>query len=329
VERQQTGGGAGALTAGAIVVVLGLLAAGIGYEQAGRVRDRERLPRIGRAVDIGGRTLNIFCSGTGSRTVILVSNAPFSGYSWLLVQRRVAVFTRACWYDAAGLGWSDPAPGPADSAAIARDLHALLQAADVPPPYVLVGNGAGGFHVRVFAARYPKEIAGIVLADSAQEDQDRRMPWIKGPVPNFLRPAQSWMAQVAGATGVTRLVAKQGSGRQPRPSGLTDEEWATITALRQQSKTFPALTKETAAWERDAEEARAAGGLRDWPLVVLSSARLADNSEHERVNRELQEDLAHLSSRGKRQLVEVPSFEWLPYTAPEAIAAAVREGMTP
>jgi hypothetical protein len=77
VERQQTGGPAGAIAGFALVLLLAAVMAGIGYEQVGRVRDRERLPRIGRAVDIGGRTLNIDCAGNGSAAVILESAGSF------------------------------------------------------------------------------------------------------------------------------------------------------------------------------------------------------------------------------------------------------------
>jgi pimeloyl-ACP methyl ester carboxylesterase len=323
VERQPTGSAAGALAGVALVAVLAVVAAGIGYEQAGRVRDRDRLPRIGRAVDIGGRTLNIECAGAGSPTVILADDGTFPGYSWLLVQRRIARFARVCWYDDAGFGWSDPAPGPRDSAAIARDLHALLKGADVRPPYVLVGTGTAGFHARVFTGRYPEEVAAMVLGDAVQEDEGRRMPWSKGPVPEFLKPVRSFMAQVAGEIGVTRLAARQDRPAFPQPEGLSDREWATIAALRRQSKVFPARAKELAAFVGDGEEARAAGGLGGRPLIVLASQRSGESPEHERIYRELQEQLARLSSRGK--LVWLNAEFPLQYTAPDAIALAVRE----
>jgi len=326
MEPQPTGRAAGAVAGTALVVLFAVLAAGIGYERVGRVRDRERIPRIGRAIDVGGRSLNIYCSGAGSPTVILQGNAPFSGCSWVLVQRRIAAFTRACWYDPAGLGWSDPAPGPGDSEAIVRDLYALLRGADIRPPYVLVGNGAGGFHVRVFTAHHPEEVAAVVFADSAQEDQGRRMPWIKGPVPEFLRPVQSFMAQMAGEIGVTRLAASK-NARRVRPQRLTESEWAMIQALERQSKTFPALAKDIAAYEQDGEEARAAGGLGDRPLIVLAGRRSGYSSEREQIGRELQEQLARLSTRGELEFVATDSLSWLPYSAPDAIAAAVQEVM--
>ncbi len=321
--REPTGSAAGALTGIALVAVLAVVAAGIGYEQAGRVRDRDRLPRIGRAVDIGGRKLNIDCSGRGSPMVILANGGTLPGYSWLLVQRRIARFTHVCWYDDAGYGWSDPAPGPRDSAAVARDLHALLQGADIRSPHVLVATGMAGFHMRVYTSLYPEEVAGMVLGDAVQEDQGRRMPWSKGPVPEFLKPVQSFMAQVAGEIGVTRLAAKQDRQVFQRPEELTDREWATITALRRQSKVFPARTKELAAFVRDGEEARASGSLGGRPLIVLASQGSDENPEHERIYRELQEQLARLSSRGK--LVWLNAEFPLQYTAPDAIVAAVRE----
>src|SRR3954469_20340506 len=116
--------GAGAF---AIALVSGLL-----FEQVQRARDREHFPQVGRSVDIGGRMLNIYCSGAGRPAVILESGAPWPifgepraiwekgaprpGYSWLWIQRELAKDTTACWYDRAGSGWSDLGPYPRDSA---------------------------------------------------------------------------------------------------------------------------------------------------------------------------------------------------------------------
>src|ERR1022692_3860793 len=134
----------------AIAVLSGLL-----YEQGQRARDREQFPPIGRSVDIGGRMLNIYCSGVGRPAVILERGAPWTfykpkemfengaprpGYGWVWIQRELAKTTTACWYDRAGSGWSDLGPYPRDSASQARDLHALLEGAGVPPPYVLVAE---------------------------------------------------------------------------------------------------------------------------------------------------------------------------------------------
>src|SRR3989442_1698136 len=81
---------------------------GFAYEQLGRSLERKRLPpQVGRSIDVGGRTLNIYCSGEGSPAVVFESGGNDPGYDWVLVQPKVARFTRTCWYDRAGVGWSD------------------------------------------------------------------------------------------------------------------------------------------------------------------------------------------------------------------------------
>ena len=83
-----------------------------------------------------------------------------------LIAPAVARDSRVCIYDRAGRGWSDPAASPPDGAQIAKDLHKLLDRAHVPGPYVLAGHSFGGLYVRTYAAKYPEEVAGLVLVDS-------------------------------------------------------------------------------------------------------------------------------------------------------------------
>ena len=106
-----------ALKSLALLIAAGLVS-GIVYEQIGRRRDRARFPQIGRSVDIGGRSLNIFCSGAGAPPVIFESGGPGPGLEWEPFQTEVSKFTQACWYDRAGEGWSDLGPFPRTSVAI-------------------------------------------------------------------------------------------------------------------------------------------------------------------------------------------------------------------
>src|SRR5688572_1223289 len=105
----------------AILVVLVLLGAAV-FEHVGAWRDSRVLKQVGRSIDIGGRTLNIHCTGEGNPTVVFVSGRTSPGYVWTPTQRGVSAFTRACWYDRASVGWSDPGPDPAWGDAAARDL---------------------------------------------------------------------------------------------------------------------------------------------------------------------------------------------------------------
>ncbi len=132
----------------------------------------------------------ISCQGSGSPTVILEVGYDSSGIDgWFGFQSLVSETTRVCSYDRAGLGMSDPRPvsvGPVTSGLQADELHTLLGDAGIPPPYVLLGHSYGGMIVRLFAARYPDETAGMVLEDSSQEDEvalykeAHAGPWIDG-----------------------------------------------------------------------------------------------------------------------------------------------------
>jgi len=98
-------------------------------------------------------------------------------------QPEIANRTRVCAFDRASYGFSDPASKPEIMADVVSDLHAALQAADVPGPYVLVGHSSGGFEARVFAQKWPGEVAGMVLLDTSYAGQvldQTNMPSFKG-----------------------------------------------------------------------------------------------------------------------------------------------------
>jgi pimeloyl-ACP methyl ester carboxylesterase len=141
--------------------------------------------------DIGGYSLEYECLGAGSPTVVLDAGYAASGvdtYSPVILPA-VARTTRACTYDRAGNGLSDPRPPSIARVTVgtqANELHALLHSVGVPPPYVLVGHSYGGMVGRAFAASYPHEAAGIVLVDASSEpeisvyDRLHAGPWIDG-----------------------------------------------------------------------------------------------------------------------------------------------------
>jgi hypothetical protein len=304
----------------AAIFVLALLIVGFDWEQAGEWRDRKLYPQVGRSFNIGGRSLNIHCSGEGSPTVILEADWGAPGYSWVAIQREIAKFTRACWYDRAGYGWSDAGPFPSHSDSIARDLHQLLGAAGVAPPYVLVAHGLGAFHARVFRGFYSGEVAGMVLADPMSED-------ITIGIHNHieaLRPAVVFLFRTFGLFGGFRLLAPDPG---PPPSNLTPREWSTIAALRWQAKSMPSQTKEPPLWI-DGELARASGIPSSLPLIVLSAGLPGQAEDPQladlRRNQQLQEQLARRSTRG-RHLVLANSHHMIPWEAPEAVIRAARE----
>jgi len=187
-------------------------------------------------VDIGGRSLYLECRGSGSPTVILEAGAGNNGQIWdtialgpnsdeTAVLPGVAAFTRVCAYDRPGTrvgpgpeyaSRSDPVPQPRTAADVVADLHALLAAADVPGPYVLVGHSYGGLVARLFASTHPDEVAGLVLVDAAHEDYyaaarslmtpDQWAAWLAAP-PEFADDAASERNDVTASSEQMREAA--------------------------------------------------------------------------------------------------------------------------
>jgi pimeloyl-ACP methyl ester carboxylesterase len=122
--------------------------------------------RPGQMVPSDGTRLNLYCTGRGSPTVVFDSGWGDWAPVWTIVQPEVAKWTRACSYDRAGAGFSDPGPMPRTSVRIAAELRSALHNAGIQGPYILVGNAFGGDNVRTFAARYTSELAGLVLVEA-------------------------------------------------------------------------------------------------------------------------------------------------------------------
>jgi len=123
-----------------------------------------------RKVDIGGYKLHLRCAGAGAPVVILDAGAGDTLETWDWVFPDVRKFTRVCAYDRAGLGKSDVSPVPRTSEGIVEELQALLSHARVVGPYVLVGHSFGGLNMRLFAARHPEDVTGLVLVDATPDD---------------------------------------------------------------------------------------------------------------------------------------------------------------
>ncbi len=301
-----------ALTQVAVFAVL-VAAAGFAYDTVARWNDAQRFPQRGHAVDVGGYKLNLDCSGEGSPTVILEGGVGAPAMIWALVQPQVAPFTRVCSYDRAGYGWSDSGPMPRTSARIAQELHTLLHNASVDPPYILVGHSFGGFDIRLFAASHPDEVAGVVLVDSSQEDQ-QDMGF--RPSPNPLRP----LAPVLLRLGIMRA-AFYFQGERKLPDELSSE----LEYLMLQPKAIETSFAEMDAFAQSAAEVRTAGTLGDKPLIVLTATRPGARSP--RLHRiwldVLQPRLLRLSTRSRHMFAENSDHN-IPVEEPSAVVRAIR-----
>lgn len=130
-----------------------------------------------RHVTVGARRLFLSCDGDAAAgpTVVLIAGGGFSTEVWNRIQAPISTSARVCSFDRAGVGRSDPSPRPQTAGEIVADIAELLHQAHERPPYVLVGHSAGGIYARMFAARFPENVGGLVLVDSAHEEQIWRL----------------------------------------------------------------------------------------------------------------------------------------------------------
>jgi len=276
--------------------------------------------------------------------VILETGGNSPGYEWLLLQCKMAVFTRACWYDRAGVGWSDPPSSPRTSATVASDLHEALHRAGVLPPYVMAGGSVGGEYVHIYTARYPSDVAGLVLIDSAVPDM-REPDFYLAPA-NRMSGRTRHLFCVAlplmARFGVLRFVASR--ERRPPPPDFTPEQGNTLAKLEAQPKAFRADAEQACAATDEGRvvpregggnpdinsAARNAGSLGDRPLVVLTAGRYwaPDGFEkeaaeyHEIWLHQLQASLVRLSTRGRQVIVDAQHDM---AESPDSMVTAVRQ----
>lgn len=302
---------------GALVLVLMLAAAGFIYENISEARDRRFNPMTGTMVDVDGHKMHIDCVGEGTPTVILDAGLGDTYLSWRKVQPEIAKFARVCSYDRAGLGYSQSASGPRTSKVIAEQLHALLQAAGIRPPYVLVGHSMGGYDVRLYANSYPTDVAGMVLVDASHPDQDKRFP------PELQNMKGSWerealFVEFFSPFGIPRLM---GLCEENPALRAAECNWRNAHENLQEMKSFPESAAETAA----------TGSLGNIPLIVLSHDPDKPSSElppdlAKPVNEaweKMQQELAHLSTRGT-QIIAKNSAHYIQIDRPDVVIDAVR-----
>jgi hypothetical protein len=260
--------------------------------------------------------LNMYCSGDGTPTVVFDSSAHTAGYRWVALQPQAAAFTRACWYDRAGYGWSGAGPAPRTFGAVSNDLHSLLQAATIKPPYILVGEGLAGFHVRVYTGLFPDEVAGAVLVDSLELGPAGNDEGSKGPLgrlsPKIKTAACTLVLPSVVRLGLQRLFSN-GRGQPPITTTSLSPDHQTELIFLSNTPTAQ-LGGEGCTLDQSLAEVRAAGTLGSRPLVVITST-----NHGPAFGAPGQPELAALSSVGRQVVVKSPD------AMSNAITEAIRD----
>jgi pimeloyl-ACP methyl ester carboxylesterase len=301
--------------------------------------DQRMLPYVepGQLVDIGGRRINLHCTGAGGPTVILMAGLFSWSVVWYKTQPVIAQKTRVCAFDRAGYGFSDPGPRPQILSDVVDDLHAALNAGPIPGPYVLVGHSLGGIEARLYAQRWPKEVVGMVLVDTSPAGEgliDENQPGFDEVIGR-----ESYAADLLHCA----FLAANGPLDTSRPeyddctsaSGMPSDTPAAFRAIWPQFFTAyyfadkVSLMSSLYTHRYDSVDHRSLGAM---PLVVLSTEHSWGASgtptdvwfhrSYLKVWIALHQALANLSSRGKHRIIEGTGHQ-IELEKPQAVIDAV------
>jgi pimeloyl-ACP methyl ester carboxylesterase len=275
-----------------VLALLLVAAVGGAYETIRETFGDDASAMPGQLVDVGDHKLHISCTGEGTPTVILEAGlgqpaAEIAGW----IQPGVASTTRVCAYDRAGSGSSELADSPQDGIAIATDLHTLLTEAEIDGPYVLAGHSSGGVYVQVFAARYPDDVAGIVLLDSQPPDALENLPGYAGESP-AIRSTYALGPSLA-RVGLMRLLYVS------VPSDLPPEAWAEARASMSTATHNRGVRDDVVGLKAALAQAQALTTLGDRPLIVVTAAKDAHEGWLP-----LQEKMSALSTNSVHRVIQ-------------------------
>lgn len=302
--------------------------------------DARKFSAPGDLVKIPGGEMHVVRMGSGSPAVVLESGIAASSLNWCMLQPDLARFTTAYSYDRAGFGWSTTDDSSCSLEKITRDLHALLQALNVPRPYILVGHSFGGYIVRAYAHRFSGELAGLVLVDPLTPEE-----WVQ-PSPAKLKVLHRgvWFARIGGVLATFGLIRgpvwmlQRGHRNVPRKMLGTFGPKATETItriLRELMKLPPGVLRVIRAlWStpkfywimarylqsipscaKELQDVRLPAGL---PVTVLSGAHQQEVRLREHAA------IAAQSTAGKHIIAD-QSAHWVHLDQPELVTQAVRE----
>lgn len=294
-----------------------------------------------RLVDMDhGRRMNIYCLGSGSPAVILDAGMGDSTISWALVQPAIAAKTKVCSYDRAGLGFSDGSSHPGTAANIAGDLHRLLKAARIAPPYILVGHSAAGMYIRVYADRYPDDVAGMVSVEGSHEDQ-----WVRGwaiGAPGQQAKWDAFLKEYSGCVDEAKRGLVPDTPAYKKCIGDPDPRFSPAINAAQARYAATVRWQAAAASERQAVAYASADQTRatrkhygDIPIIVLTHSpypKAKDETQDERNQRtllweSLHLDVAAMSTRGVNEIVP-NSGHYIQYDHPQVVVDAISRALS-
>jgi pimeloyl-ACP methyl ester carboxylesterase len=288
-------------------------------------------PPIGRLYEVDGRHLLLHRSGAGGPGVVFVPGAGMIGLDYLNIHDQVSQFTTSVLYDRAGTGWSDDVELPRTGIEVTDELRSLLQASEVPAPYLLVGHSLGGFYVRRYAQQFPDEVAGLLLLDPFHEDYPAHTP------------KQTRLGTLQAAFSLVRVLVQfkrfyRGQFERmfaPWPVSIRERlvEYH-LRSLRKSLQEWPARSRKNSENEL-VNELRHGGDIPDTPLIVLTAmgfdpfmAAFMPESFLREINdgkRVMYTALAESVPRGENRTLENAGHTTIHTDRPDAVLQAIRD----
>ncbi len=286
----------------AVVLVAAAVAGSASFNAIARLWFRAHNPPPGEMYTVDGHKMHMYCTGSGSPTIVLDAGLGDDAVIWAGVQPSLAKTTRVCAYDRAGFGWSETGPAPRDADHLAAELHGLLRQARIDLPIVLMGHSIAGIYMRAYAAHYPEDLAGMVFVDGStpmqQENPAFKAMMGKGPPPWVI----ALVGNAAFSIGVPRLTgmcSKSPHSLDARSGRLQAEDHCEIHV--------DSPINEMRNMERSGLETVHSGPYGALPILILShdpEKSLATESSSEKMGEtawnQMQEDLKKLSTRSRR-----------------------------
>ena len=284
-------------------------------------------PPIGEFQQVDGRRIFAHRLGSGGPAVVFVPGSGAVGLDYFAVQQGISQFCTAVVYDRGGTGYSDPVPLPRTAAAVATELHELLQALDLPAPYVLVAHSLGGGYAHRFTQLYPDEVAGLVWVDGFHRDWEEFMPAAANPAAvQQTAPTREQMRQMGSALRemYAELVADYPQRmRQPLIDAHVSEDWLRFGVAERGS--LGAL----------AGELRSGPDIPDVPVVALTAQSIDPGPQvpmPQRTVRAIHEGMSRMAaamvskvSSGEHRVVSDVGHNQLCFTRPDAVVQAIRD----
>jgi len=278
-----------------------------------------------------GREMTLHCEGSGAPVVILDSGLGDGAAAWRKVQGEIAKTTKVCSYDRAGLGGSTMGPLPRDTAAIAADLKALLKAARLPGPYVLVGHSMGSYDMRMYASLNLKQAAGMVLVDPSADGQMARMLAVAPRLEALQKTSYAGTARCAEMAKAGTLTAQTEGCRQAPPPDVPADlrDWA---KARAGPHNFITVASELESFNTldTPQLLKVKRPLGSIPLIVLTGKPTMPGVTPEeteavyKVWMTMHDEMAALSTKGVNR--PVPGVgHYIQYEKPAVVIAAVQE----